>query len=80
MPRTDNSIIHVVSYKMQESNIIAVSVCPGLSRSDTIALLLSKCISSIMFSIPLCNLLQPILRFLAKTTTSAIQSVLHVLF
>jgi len=37
IPKTDDSAIHVVSEKVQKSNIVAVSVCPGLSRSDTIA-------------------------------------------
>ncbi|KAG1892830.1 hypothetical protein F4604DRAFT_1701806 [Suillus subluteus] len=29
IPKTDDSIIHVVSDKVQKSNIIAISVCPG---------------------------------------------------
>jgi hypothetical protein len=41
IPKTDDSTIHVVSDKVQKSNIVAVSVCPGLSRSDTIAPLLN---------------------------------------
>jgi hypothetical protein len=41
IPKTDDSTIHVVSEKMQKSNIVAVCVCPGLSRSDTIAPLLN---------------------------------------
>ncbi|KAG1821752.1 uncharacterized protein BJ212DRAFT_1333278 [Suillus subaureus] len=42
VPKTDNSTIHVISDRVQKSNVIAVSVCPGLSRSDTIALLLTQ--------------------------------------
>jgi len=41
IPKTDDSAIHVISDKVQKSNIVAVSVCPGLSRSDTIAPLLN---------------------------------------
>ncbi|KAG1879841.1 hypothetical protein F4604DRAFT_1954187 [Suillus subluteus] len=36
LPQTDDSAIHIVSDKCK-SNIVAVPVCPGLSRSDTIA-------------------------------------------
>ncbi|KAG2347606.1 hypothetical protein BDR05DRAFT_958371 [Suillus weaverae] len=82
IPKTDDSTIHVVSDKVQKSNIVAVSVCPGLSRSDTIAPLLNavrgwdQSTSGIVLYI----LLQPFLRLLTKSTTSAMQSVLHVLF
>jgi hypothetical protein len=41
IPKTDDTAIHVVSDKVQKSNIVAVSVCPGLSRSDTIAPILN---------------------------------------
>ncbi|KAG1794176.1 uncharacterized protein HD556DRAFT_1371433 [Suillus plorans] len=82
VPKTDDSTIHVVSDKVQKSNIVAVSVCPGLSRSDTIAPLLNavRGRNQSIFGIVLYMLLQPFLRLLAKSTTSAIQSVLHVLF
>lgn len=82
VPKTDDSTIHVVSDKVQKSNIVAVSVCPGLSRSDTIAPLLSavRGRNQSIFGIVLYMLLQPFLRLLTKSTTSAIQSVLHVLF
>lgn len=82
VPKTDDSTIHVVSDKVQKSNIVAVSVCPGLSRSDTIAPLLSavRGQNQSIFGIVLYMLLQPFLRLLTKSTTSAIQSVLHVLF
>ncbi|KAG2369463.1 hypothetical protein BDR07DRAFT_1477080 [Suillus spraguei] len=82
IPRTDDSTIHVVSDKMQKSNIVAVSVCPGLSRSDTIAPLLNavRGRNQSMFGVVLYILLQPFLRLLTKSTTSTIQSVLHVLF
>lgn len=82
IPKTDDSTIHVVSEKMQKSNIVAVCVCPGLSRSDTIAPLLNanRGRGQSVFGIVLYILLQPLLRLLTKSTTSAIQSVLHVLF
>lgn len=41
IPKTDDSTIHVVSTKVQKSNIVAVCVCPGLSRLDAIAPLLN---------------------------------------
>lgn len=82
IPKTDDSTIHVVSEKMQKSNIVAVCVCPGLSRSDTIAPLLNvvRGRDQSVFGIVLYMLLQPLLRLLTKSTTSAMQSVLHVLF
>lgn len=43
VPKTDAhaSAVPVVSEKSQKSNIVAISVCPGISRSDTIAPLLN---------------------------------------
>lgn len=82
IPKTDDSTIHVVSDKVQKSNIVAVSVCPGLSRSDTIAPLLNavRGRDQSTFGIVLYMFLQPFLRLVTKSTTSAMQSVLHVLF
>ncbi|KAG2043177.1 hypothetical protein BDR03DRAFT_503365 [Suillus americanus] len=40
-PKTGNSTIHIISDKVQKSNIVAVSMCPGLCRSDVIAPLLN---------------------------------------
>lgn len=39
VPKTDEgtSTVPVVSQKSQKSNIVAISVCPGISRSDTVA-------------------------------------------
>ncbi|EGN92784.1 hypothetical protein SERLA73DRAFT_190644 [Serpula lacrymans var. lacrymans S7.3] len=84
VPKTEEntSTVHVVSERVQKSNIVAVSVCPGISRSDTIAPLLSadsnsvRSTTGIFFYI----LLQPFLRLLTKAPASAIQSILHVLF
>ncbi|KAG1742478.1 hypothetical protein EDB19DRAFT_1907484 [Suillus lakei] len=80
--KTDDSTIHVVSDKVQKSNIVAVSVCPGLSRSDTIAPLLNavRGRDQSTFGIVLYMFFQPFLRLVTRSTTSAMQSVLHVLF
>ncbi|KAG2033940.1 hypothetical protein BDR03DRAFT_966131 [Suillus americanus] len=80
--KTEDSIIHIVSNEVQKSNIVAASVCARLSRSDTIALLLNavRGRDQSIFGIVLHILLQPFLRLLAGFTTSAMQSVLHVLF
>lgn len=40
VPKTDETTVRVVSDKVQKSNIVAVSVCPGISRTDTVATLL----------------------------------------
>ena len=40
VPKTDETTIRVVSEKVQKSNIVTVSVCPGISRADTVAALL----------------------------------------
>ncbi|KAG1718828.1 hypothetical protein EDB19DRAFT_1899041 [Suillus lakei] len=66
IPKTDDSTIHVVSDKVQKSNIVTVSesVCPGLSRSDTIAPLLDAVWGwdQSTFGIVLYMFLQPFLR------------------
>ncbi|KAG1847622.1 hypothetical protein F4604DRAFT_1884010 [Suillus subluteus] len=75
IPKTDNSIIYVVSGKVQKSNIVAISMCPGLSRSDTTAPLLNAVQGrdQSTFGIVL-YILQPFLRLLNEFTTSAVQS------
>lgn len=47
VPKTDEgtSAVPVVSEKSQKSNIVAISVCPGISRSDTVAPLLNADLS-----------------------------------
>ncbi|KAL4068708.1 hypothetical protein V8B97DRAFT_1872909 [Scleroderma yunnanense] len=82
VPRTEENTIPVVSEKLQKSNIVAVSVCPGISRADTIAPLLSaqKIHGQSRRGFILYIILQPLLRILTKSPTSAVQSVLHVLF
>ncbi|KDQ56346.1 hypothetical protein JAAARDRAFT_132798 [Jaapia argillacea MUCL 33604] len=83
VPKTDETAAHVVSDKLQRSNIVAITVSPGFSRSDTVSPLLgadrdSPNYSSWRFALYL--VLQPFLRVLTKSTNSALQSVLHVLF
>ncbi|KAH7912711.1 hypothetical protein BJ138DRAFT_1060539 [Hygrophoropsis aurantiaca] len=82
VPKTDENTIHVVNEKVQKSNIVAVSVCPGVSRSDTIAPMLNavRAPGRSMPGTVLYILLQPFLRLLTKSPISAAQSVLHVLF
>ncbi|KAG2335433.1 hypothetical protein BDR05DRAFT_978949 [Suillus weaverae] len=72
IPKTDDSIIRVVSDKVQKSNIVAYPY--------TIAPLLSTVRGRNQSTFGLYMLLQPFLRLLTKSTTSALQSVLHVLF
>ncbi|ETW74702.1 hypothetical protein HETIRDRAFT_447059 [Heterobasidion irregulare TC 32-1] len=80
---SDASTVPVVSDKVQRSNIVTVSVSPGVSRSDIIAPLLGAdtprqgvSISGII----LYFLATPILRMLTKSSASAAQGVLHTLF
>lgn len=81
-PGADGHTVHVVSGKVQKSNIVAVSVCPGISRSDIIAPLFNaggfrrRSTGGLILYL----VLQPLLRILTKSSTSAVQSVLHVLF
>ncbi|KAF9222354.1 hypothetical protein BS17DRAFT_735841 [Gyrodon lividus] len=83
IPKTDEATIRVVSEKVQKSNIAAVSVCPGISRVDTVAAFLKANISqgrqSILGTV-IYVLMQPLLRLLTKSQSSAVQSILHVLF
>ncbi|KAI0061198.1 hypothetical protein BV25DRAFT_1827074 [Artomyces pyxidatus] len=85
VPRTDtgSQAIPVVSEKLQKSNIVAVSVSPGISRTDVVAPLLGAGGQPGNVSwrgILLYILLNPFLRILTKSPTSALQSVLHALF
>ncbi|KAJ7258288.1 hypothetical protein C8J57DRAFT_1645438 [Mycena rebaudengoi] len=75
--------IPIVPRASQRSNIVAVSVSPGISRVDTVAPFLNAdwVVSGasrmgILFYI----LLYPLLLIFAKSSTAAAQSVLHVLF
>ncbi|KAG6382113.1 hypothetical protein JVT61DRAFT_756 [Boletus reticuloceps] len=83
VPKTDKTTVHVVSDKVQKSNIVAVSVCPGISRGDTIATLLkangTQAQRSILGTV-IYFIAQPLLRLLTKSQTATVQSILHVLF
>ncbi|KAF8557819.1 hypothetical protein OG21DRAFT_1504784 [Imleria badia] len=83
VPKTDETTVRVVSDKVQKSNIVAVSVCPGISRTDTVATLLKASGTQARRSI-LGTLIyfvaQPLLRLLTKSQTATVQSILHVLF
>ncbi|KAL0071342.1 hypothetical protein AAF712_001198 [Marasmius tenuissimus] len=74
--------VPVVSAKNQRSNIVAMSVSPGVSRSDTIGRMLtigSEAPTS-WLGVLLYTLFYPLLRIFTKGPTFAIQSILHVLF
>lgn len=78
-----NSHFHsLLTIRSTKANIVVVSMCPGRSRSDTIAPLFNavRARYQSMFGIVLYILLQPFLRLPTKSMTSAIQSILHVLF
>ncbi|KAF5374678.1 hypothetical protein D9615_008988 [Tricholomella constricta] len=86
IPKTDEgtSTIPVVSPKIQKSNIVAVCVSPGISRADTIALLLNADWTSrsgfSRLGVVLYLLLQPLLRVFTKSPAAAAQTLLHALF
>lgn len=84
-----SSTVPVVSPKLQRSNIVAVTVSPGISRMDTISPLLNADLTLVSGGagtsvtakgVLMYLLLQPILRLLTKTPTNAMQTVLHALF
>ncbi|KAG6918267.1 hypothetical protein DXG01_015641 [Tephrocybe rancida] len=86
VPKTDegSSAIPIVSPRSQKSNIVAVSVSPGIGRADTIAPLLNGDWTSPTGYAPtgvaLYLLLQPLLWLLTKSPTASVQTVLHALF
>ncbi|KAG6826283.1 hypothetical protein H0H92_000453 [Tricholoma furcatifolium] len=86
VPKTDEgtSSVPVINPKVQKSNIVAVSVSPGISRVDTIAPLLNADWTSpsgyARAGVALYFLLQPLLRILAKSPDASIQTILHALF
>ncbi|KAF8588836.1 hypothetical protein K439DRAFT_1405655 [Ramaria rubella] len=69
--------------KSQKSNILAITVSPGISRTDTVAPYLLAPVSSSAtrhwVGATLYLLLLPLLYLLVKSPTSALQSVIHVL-
>ncbi|KAI9507998.1 hypothetical protein F5148DRAFT_1275969 [Russula earlei] len=85
VPRTDVNArsIPVMSGEAQRSNIVAVSVSPGISRTDVIAPLLGADPSRggvSRWGMVLYILLNPLVRILTKSPGSASQSTLHALF
>lgn len=79
-----STTVPIVSPMVQRSNIISVSVSPGMSRMDTICSLLDA-----DWTVPsgysrvgvfLYILIQPVLWFLTKSPKAAMQTVLHALF
>ncbi|KAJ7502667.1 hypothetical protein B0H11DRAFT_1989553 [Mycena galericulata] len=60
----------------QKSNIVAVSVSPGISRADSVAPMLGGSILGLV----LYALAYPFLLLLTKSSAASVQSVLHVLF
>lgn len=90
IPKTEegSSTVPVVSPKVQRSNIVAVTVSPGISRVDTVSpflnadlTLVAGAASSVTVKgLLVYLLLQPLLRLATKTPTNAMQTVLHALF
>ena len=40
-PKVDGEVVNVVNSKLQRSNVVAVAVSPGITKTDTIAPLLA---------------------------------------
>ncbi|KAF9073879.1 hypothetical protein BDP27DRAFT_1318308 [Rhodocollybia butyracea] len=85
-PKTEgtSTAIPVVKPGSQKSNIVAVTVSPGISRADTVARLLNADWTSpsgySMLGVILYLLLLPLLHLFTKSSVAAVQSALHVLF
>ncbi|KDR85700.1 hypothetical protein GALMADRAFT_234723 [Galerina marginata CBS 339.88] len=85
LPKTEEgtTAVPVVSSKIQKSNIVAVSASPGIGRVDTVASLLNADYmtpGASYLGLFLYIILQPLLRIFTKSPTTAMQSILHVLF
>ncbi|KAJ3769801.1 hypothetical protein FB446DRAFT_791051 [Lentinula raphanica] len=86
IPKTDSqsTAIPVVNPDSQKSNIVAVTVSPGISRADTIARILNADWTSSSgystFGTLLYLLFLPLLQITTKSSVAAVQSVLHALF
>ncbi|KAJ7165674.1 hypothetical protein C8R43DRAFT_216524 [Mycena crocata] len=83
VPKTDDGAVPVVNSKVQKSNIVAVSVSPGISRVETVAPLFNADWVASTYSplgIILYLLLYPLLTIFTKSSKATIQSILHVLF
>ncbi|KAJ3980731.1 hypothetical protein F5890DRAFT_1419039 [Lentinula detonsa] len=86
IPKTDSqsSAIPVVNPDSQKSNIVAVTVSPGISRADTVARILNADWTSpagySKFGVILYLSFLPLLHLFTKSSVAAVQSVLHALF
>ncbi|KAI0032398.1 hypothetical protein K488DRAFT_50003 [Vararia minispora EC-137] len=85
VPRTDAlaQTVTVISGKKQRSNIVAVSVSPGVNRSDVVAPLLGADFSRGVTSwrgLVIYILFNPLLRLFTKSAASSLETVLHALF
>ncbi|KJA28517.1 hypothetical protein HYPSUDRAFT_129424 [Hypholoma sublateritium FD-334 SS-4] len=85
VPKTEEGsrAVPVVSPKLQKSNIVAVSVSPGIGRVDTVSSILNADFLSPTGSytgLTIYLLLQPLLRVFTKSPFSGMQTILHALF
>ncbi|KAJ7057882.1 hypothetical protein C8F01DRAFT_991780 [Mycena amicta] len=64
----------------QRSNIVTVSVSPGLSRAETIAPMLGASSGGTVFGMLCYAFLYPFLLLFAKSASASIETVLHALF
>ncbi|KAK7054803.1 hypothetical protein VNI00_003266 [Paramarasmius palmivorus] len=84
MPKAQagSTSVPVVSAKSQKSNIVAVTVSPGISRSDTLGRMLGIGTADRILWVGLLIYITfyPVVRILTKAPFSSIQSILHVLF
>ncbi|KIY53705.1 hypothetical protein FISHEDRAFT_68640 [Fistulina hepatica ATCC 64428] len=84
VPQTEegSSAVPVASTKVQKSNVVAVSVSPGVSRLDTVAPLLNADWTRLhsRAGIYLYLLLLPVLHLFTKPPYAAAQTILHALF
>ncbi|KAJ4471452.1 hypothetical protein J3R30DRAFT_1080303 [Lentinula aciculospora] len=86
IPKTDShtSAIPVVNPGSQRSNIVAITVSPGISRADTVARILNADWTSATgyswMGVILYLLVLPLLHLFTKSSVAAVQSVLHALF
>ncbi|KAF5354995.1 hypothetical protein D9756_005594 [Leucocoprinus leucothites] len=96
IPKTDkgSSSVPIISARVQRSNIVAVSVSPGLGRVDTVSRMLNADWSLLesgseeglmerrfsWMGVLLYILLLPLLHVSTKSPKAAVQSILHSLF
>jgi len=84
VPKVDGEVVNVVQSTLQRSNVVAIAVSPGITRTDTIApLLAADREDPLRFAFTgaiLYFLLGPLLWLLTKSPTSGAQTVLHGLF